>query len=74
MKRTVAAVGLVIIVIGLTADVIGIGKYSGIGAIQIGLMVVGAVMVIGSFLMGGRSADESEETSEETHEDKPEGN
>ncbi len=53
--------GALMILVGLTADVIGLGPNPGIGWKQITLIVLGGVVVVIGFVMDGNSDAASEE-------------
>lgn len=53
--------GALMILVGLTADLIGLGPNPGVGWKQITLIVVGGVVVVVGFVMGGKSGAASED-------------
>lgn len=57
MRGAIAIAGLVILLMGLTADLTGLGSYSGFGAVQAGSVLVGAILMAGGLLVGRRVKD-----------------
>ena len=47
-------IGVLMILVGLTADMIGLGPNPGIGWKQILLIVAGGVVVVAGFVVGGK--------------------
>ena len=47
-------VGVLMVLVGLTADMIGLGPNPGIGWKQILLIIAGAAVVGGGFVLGGK--------------------
>ncbi len=54
-RLVLIGIGVLMIVVGLAADVIGLGPNPGLGWKQIVLMVAGAVVVVGGFVIGAQS-------------------
>lgn len=70
-RLVLIVIGALMILVGFTADVIGLGPNPGIGWRQIALIVVGGVVVVAGFLMRDKSSappDEGE-AGEEAGED-----
>lgn len=65
-RLVLIGIGVLMIVVGLAADVIGLGPNPGLGWKQIVLMVAGAVVVVGGFVIGAQSepADDADGTDE----------
>ena len=54
-------VGVLMILVGLTADVIGLGENPGIGWKQIALIVSGGVFVVAGFVVNGKLKAQGDE-------------
>ena len=54
-RLALIVIGVLMVLVGLTADAIGLGEGSGTGWKQIALIVAGGIVVGAGFVVGGKS-------------------
>ena len=60
-RLTLFVVGALMVLVGLSADMIGLGPNPGIGWKQIALIIAGAAVVGGGFVVGGKPKAQGDE-------------
>ena len=63
-RLVLIVIGALLILVGFTADAIGLGEGTGIGWKQISLIVVGGAVVVAGFRMGGKPTAAPDEKGE----------